>query len=189
MKLPGSALEEEVFSVEEAETLLGPMFLCGGLMLSQVSRVSGLPPYMIQNWVRRGFLSPPEHKRYTRRQLSRILLINMLRDTMKLEDICLLISHMNGRLDDESDDLIDDSGLYLAVVYCLLRLDGHASPTRALLDQAAEEALDRFYRSEPENRRRVWEGLRVMTIAVMAGRLYREADDLFTELKGGIEGV
>ncbi len=186
MKLPGSAIAEEVFSVEEAEALLAPMFLSGGLMLSQVSHITGLPPYMIQNWVRRGFLPPPERKRYTRRQLSRILLINMLRDAMRLEEICLVISHMNGRLDDESDDLIGDDGLYLAVVACLLDLDAHAQPTRTQLDKACETALERCGQTfAPEAGRRVLEGLRVMSLGVMAGRLHREVETLFQELKGG----
>ena len=47
-------------------------------MLSQVASLTGLEPYVIQNWVRRGFVAPPERKRYSRRQFSRIVLINML---------------------------------------------------------------------------------------------------------------
>ena len=35
------------------------MFLAGGLTLSQVCQISGLEPYTVQNWVKRGFLSNP----------------------------------------------------------------------------------------------------------------------------------
>ena len=61
-------------------------------MLSQVASLTGLEPYVIQNWVRRGFVAPPERKRYSRRQFSRIVLINMLKDSMQLDKICALLS-------------------------------------------------------------------------------------------------
>lgn len=35
---------------------------------------------------------------------------------MQLEKICALLSYVNGDLDDESDDLIDDSQLYRYIV-------------------------------------------------------------------------
>ena len=80
--LPGTTLEFDWSRLEEVEKTLSSLFLAGGLTLSQVSGLTGLEPYMIQNWVRRGFLAPPERKRYTRRQFSRIVIINMLKDSM-----------------------------------------------------------------------------------------------------------
>ena len=114
--LPGTTIAVDWNRPEEAETLLNSLFLAGGLMLSQVASLTGLEPYVIQNWVRRGFVAPPERKRYSRRQFSRIVLINMLKDSMQLDKICTLLSYVNGDLDDESDDLIDDTQLYLYFV-------------------------------------------------------------------------
>ena len=99
--LPGTTVPADPDRLDGAEALL-----------SQVARLTGLEPHMIQNWVRRGFVSPPQSKRYTRRQFSRILLISMLRGCMQLDKICALLSYVNGHLDDESDDLIDDWRLY-----------------------------------------------------------------------------
>ena len=104
--LPGTTIAVDWNRPEEAETLLNSLFLAGGLMLSQVASLTGLEPYVIQNWVRRGFVAPPERKRYSRRQFSRIVLINMLKDSMQLDKICALLSYVNGELDDKSDDLI-----------------------------------------------------------------------------------
>lgn len=81
-------------------------------MLSQVSQLTGLEPHVIQNWVKRGFVSPPRNKRYSRNQFSRIALINMLKDCLRLDQITRLLSYLNGHLDDESDDIIDESRLY-----------------------------------------------------------------------------
>ena len=88
--LPGTTIAVDWNRPEEAETLLNSLFLAGGLMLSQVASLTGLEPYVIQNWVRRGFVSPPERKRYSRRQFSRIVLINMLKDSVILKPISFL---------------------------------------------------------------------------------------------------
>ena len=60
--LPGTTIAVDWNKPEEAETLLNSLFLAGGLMLSQVASLTGLEPYVIQNWVRRGFVAPPERK-------------------------------------------------------------------------------------------------------------------------------
>ena len=114
--IPGTVLRIERDNADGVEEMFSSMFLAGGMVLSQVSSITGLEPYAIQNWVKRGYLSPPEKKRYSQRQLSRILIINMLRSALPLERICGLLEHINGHLDDESDDLIDDTQLYFLLV-------------------------------------------------------------------------
>ena len=102
--LPGSTLHYDGSTPGSAEILLSALFAGGDLMLAQVSHISGLEPYVIQNWVARGFLPPPVAKRYSRRQLSRILIIHMLRSVLPLEEICRLLSYVNGHLDDTEND-------------------------------------------------------------------------------------
>ena len=60
--LPGTTVEADLRRPDAADMLLSPLFLTGGLMLSQVSQLTGLEPHVIQNWVKRGFVSPPERK-------------------------------------------------------------------------------------------------------------------------------
>ena len=67
--LPGTVLKAEAEEAGNVEAMFSPMFLAGGMVLSQVSSITGLEPYIIQNWVKRGFLTPPQSKRYTLRQL------------------------------------------------------------------------------------------------------------------------
>ena len=90
-KLPGTVIEIQKEEAENLENLFRPVFLGGGIMLSQVSAITGLEPYMIQNWVKRGFLSNPVQKRYTQSQLGRILNINTLRSILPMEEICGLL--------------------------------------------------------------------------------------------------
>ena len=62
--LPGTTLSLNRSEADQVGNLFQSMFLAGGLTLSQVSSITGLEPYAIQNWVKRGFLAPPQRKRY-----------------------------------------------------------------------------------------------------------------------------
>ncbi len=83
--LPGTVLRVDSDSPAAAEETLSAMFLTGGLVLSQVTQITGLEPYIVQNWVRRGFVTAPKLRKYTRRQLSRILIINALKGALPIE--------------------------------------------------------------------------------------------------------
>ena len=77
--IPGTVLQcprQDAASIEER---FSAMFLGGGIALSQVASITGLSTHDIQNWVKRGFLTAPEKKRYSLRQLCRILNINTLK--------------------------------------------------------------------------------------------------------------
>lgn len=139
--LPGTTIQANPDQIDGAETLLSPLFLAGGLTLSQVAQITGLEPHIIQNWVRRGFVSPPQQKRYSRRQVSRILMISMLRDCMQLDKICFLLSYVNGQLDDESDDLIDDWQLYCHSARLIARAHGQPLTGPELRNQWCRELL------------------------------------------------
>lgn len=180
--LPGSTLEADPRYPEQAEALLRSMFLTGGLVLSQVSCVTGLAPYDIQNWVKRGFLPPPVKKKYSRSQLCRILIINMLRASMQMDRICALLAYINGRLDDESDDSIDDGDLYLYFVrlgaYAVL----HGKTGDGDMEDAFDQALAAFHETVPGSRERIREVLRIMVIAERASHLARRAEELMQAL-------
>ena len=57
--LPGTVLEVDGSRPEAADELFSSLFVTGGLVLSQVCQITGLEPYAVQNWVKRGFLAPP----------------------------------------------------------------------------------------------------------------------------------
>ena len=56
--IPGTVLKADKAS--NIEQQFSAMFLGGGIVLSQVTGITGLEAYTVQNWVKRGFLSPPE---------------------------------------------------------------------------------------------------------------------------------
>lgn len=178
--LPGTTIQADLSRPDGVEAVLGPMFLTGGLSLSQVTTLTGLEPYVIQNWVRRGFLSPPQQRRYSRRQLCRILTINMLKDVLQLEKICSLLSYVNGQLDDESDDLVDDSYLYEKAVWLIARSEecpASAEETGVWLKEALED-----YPGPSEARERVERVLTVIWKGYLAARLKAETEELLSGL-------
>lgn len=178
--LPGTVLKAEAEEASGVESLFAPMFLAGGMVLSQVSSITGLEPYIIQNWVKRGFLSPPQNKRYTLRQLCRILNINMLKGVLPMERICAMLGYINGQLDDDSDDTIDDSRLY----FMFVRLAAHAKQIDQ--NQAWQEAIDQVLQDYdepiPGARDRIAQVLRIMLIAYIAARMKEQAETLLTEI-------
>lgn len=179
--LPGTVLEGQREDAGQVEAQFSAMFLPGGMVLSQVSSITGLEPYMIQNWVKRGFLSPPVMKRYSLRQLCRILNINMLRGALPMEQICSLLGYVNGQLDDESDDLIDDSLLY----FMFVRLAAQADPEARgeALKPLLDKVLAGYQPPVPGARERIETVLRVMLAAWFSAQFRREAEDLLRGLK------
>lgn len=172
--LPGTTIQADLSRPDGVEAVLGPMFLTGGLTLSQVTTLTGLEPYVIQNWVRRGFLSPPQQRRYSRRQLCRILTVNMLKDVLQLEKICSLLSYVNGNLEDESDDLVDDSYLYEKAVWLIARSeDGQVTGIQL------KEAL-KDYSGTPEARERVERVLIAICKGYLSARLKVETEELIS---------
>lgn len=181
--LPGTTVEADLRRPGAADALLSPLFLAGGLTLSQVVQLTGLEAHTIQNWVKRGFLSPPQRKKYSRRQFCRILIINMLRDALQLEKICALLSYVNGSLSDESDDLVDDAYLYDCLVQVLGRMEGEALPDAEELERWCDEALSGYGEPRPGARMRVVRCMRIMLNGLVAARYRREAERLLDALK------
>ena len=179
-RIPGTERYIQRENADGVEDMFSSMFLAGGMVLSQVASITGLEPYTIQNWVKRGFLSPPQHKRYSMNQLCRILHINMLKSILPLEQICGLLSYVNGKLDEESDDIIDDSQLYFLFVRLASRAKELEDPTA--WEQAMNEALCNYQEPVPGARERIVKALQIMLIAWVAARLRRTAETMLQEL-------
>ncbi len=179
--LPGTVLQLRPAETEHVEELFSSMFLGGGMILSQLSAITGLEAHTIQNWVKRGFLTPPEKKRYTQRQLCRILIINMLRSALPLEQICGLLQYINGHLDDERDDLIDDSQLY----FLFVKLACYHRQMKDLQGRDAylEKIMADYQEPVAGAKERVEKVLQIMLTAWAASQLRQVAENMVAQLK------
>ena len=178
--IPGTVLHADRKAADQIPQQMEALFFGGGITLSQVTSITGLEAYTVQNWVKRGFLTSPVGKRYTLRQLCRILNINMLRGSMPIERICRLLSYVNGHLNDESDDMIDDSVLYFLFVKLAARMKELYDP--ANVEQLLNASLEDYREPVPGARERVQTVLRIMLTAYLAARMMQETEKMLQEL-------
>ena len=178
--LPGTTLTTQREDACRTDGLFQSLFLVGGLSLRQVAGITGLEPYTIQNWVKRGFLAPPVNKRYNMEQVCRIIIINMLKGALALEQSCSLISYINGSLTDESDDIIDDALLYFKFVSLAARAR-HIGGSKEW-GEALEEVMTSYTEPFPGAREKVTKVLRIMLTAWIAARLKEQTDSMIAEL-------
>ncbi|MBO5953901.1 MAG: DUF1836 domain-containing protein [Oscillospiraceae bacterium] len=178
--IPGTVLQIRREDADGVEGLFSSMFLAGGMVLSQVASITGLEPYTVQNWVKRGFLSPPQNKRYSMRQLCRIININMLKSALPLEKICGLLGYINGALDKEDDDIIDDAALFFLFVKLAARAKQLDDP--AEWERALEQALSGYREPVPGAKARIENALRIMLTAWIAARMRSSAEQMLQQL-------
>ncbi len=178
--LPGTTITARRQDADQTRQQFDALFLAGGLTLSQVASITGLEPYAIQNWVKRGFLSPPQGKRYSREQVCRIITINMLKGTLTLEQVTKLMSYVNGNLADTSDDLVNDAELYFMFVR-LAAGARHIGGTEAWEDAMAK-ALIHYQEPVPGARQRVETVLRTMLTAWISNRLRLQVEEMVSGL-------
>ena len=180
-RLPGTTIDLAVPNANAARDVLSNVFLSGGLMMSQVAGLTGLEYYLIQNWVKRGFVSPPQKKLYSMRQFCRIAIINMLRDSLQIEKITNLLSYINGRLDDESDDIIDDCDLYFYYIAAVAEIETPTVDEKFIADHI-EKVVDDFDEPFPGAKKRLVKVLAVMLNAHLASMLRKRAEDILNTL-------
>ncbi len=179
--IPGTTLTDQRDNADRVDAMFHSMFLAGGMVLSQVSSITGLEAYTIQNWVKRGFLAPPKNKKYDQEQVCRIITINMLKGALPLEKICSLMQYINGDLTDESDDIIDDAVLYFMFVKLAARarhIGGNES-----WEDAIENAMSAYTEPLPGAKSRVEKVLRVMLMAYISSRFKDQVDAMVDELQ------
>ena len=179
--LPGTVVEANRAEAEQIPQQLEALFFGGGITLSQVTAITGLEAHTVQNWVKRGFLTSPVGKRYTLRQLCRILNIHMLHGAMPIDRICKLLSYVNGHLDDESDDMIDDSQLYFLFVKLAARMKELYDAAEA--DMLLDGYLADYAEPVPGAKERVRTVLRIMLTAWLAARMMQETERMMKALQ------
>ena len=98
-----------------------------------------------------------------------------------MEQICGLLNYINGKMDDESDDVIDDSQLY----FLFLRLAVHhrKMDDPAGRDRYLQELLADYHEPIPGAKERVMKVLQIMLTAWAAAQLRKVAENMVKELK------
>jgi len=178
--IPGTTITAQRDESDSVAATFESLFLAGGLTLSQVASITGLEPYAIQNWVKRGFLAPPKNKRYDMEQLCRIININILRGNLSIDQSIRLMTYLNGDLTDESDDLVDDTMLFFLFVRLAARAR-YIGGTQTW-DDALLQVTESYREPVPGAREKLMKVLKVMLTVWMANLMRQAAEAMIAEL-------
>ena len=181
-RLPGTTIEIAVSDAAEAKSVLDNIFMCGGLTLSQVASLTGLEPYVIQNWVKRGWVKNPEGKRYGEEQLMRIILINMMRGSMQMEQIAFLMSYINGSVEDRSDDILPDRELFNILCSIIYICEQNSVSDEKYLDKVIDAQLEKVKISDAISQKKLRTALRAMVLAILSTQMRELAQKAFAQL-------
>jgi hypothetical protein len=183
--IPGTILiRKDMGDVTGMEFLKKIFYISDGVMLTQIREISGIDGSTLQNWTKRGWVANARLKRYNIDQVAHILIINMLRSCMQLDKIAFLVSYINGRVYDESDDIIRDSQLYDYICRILDKLmkAGEISPDSTTLKSTIEKITSDYEEKVTGARRRLNTALEIIIIAYYASIIKSYSDDMVDKL-------
>jgi len=159
----------------------------GGLNLSQVCAVTGLEGSTIQNWVKRGWVAHPSGKKYEEMHIARILIINALKECIKLEHIALLMNYVNGSPADKKSFIIKESDLYNLLCDALGRMGKVHDQSRGGVE-AVVEILIRGYRgSKPDSTDRIRKALTLMIYACVCTDVKRRTESMMKQILNDLD--
>ena len=183
--IPGTILNrKDMGDVTGMEFLKKIFYISDCVMLTQIREISGIDGSTLQNWTKRGWVANARLKRYNIDQVAHILIINMLRSCMQLDKIAFLVSYINGRVYDESDDIIRDSQLYDYICRILDKLmkAGEISPDSTTLKSTIEKITSDYEEKVTGTRRRLNTALEIIIIAYYASIIKSYSDDMVDKL-------
>ena len=179
--IPGTILEKEKMDNATGLNFLNKVFyITNGIMLGQIREISGIDGTTLQNWVKRGWVGNPTKKTYDKEQLARILIINMMRDTMQLSRVIFLLTYVNG--EDERDRIVTESQFYDYICQTLERVASPDSAGLNDLEPMIENVLADYEEVSAGARRRLAEGIRIVVITYYAALVKSVADDTLDAL-------
>lgn len=180
--LPGTKLEVTDISLG-FEYLSPSIALAKGLTLAQVKTVTGLEQSTIQNWIKRGWVAHPENKRYGEYQLARIIIINMLRASMQLDNIAKLLRFVNGDADNREDDIIPDSILYTHLCAIISKCEQKGITDAVSVAGVVSDEMDGYREAYPGAAEKLKQTLTVMTLAYIAAEIQHEMQAYFNDME------
>jgi len=176
---PGMSSNPNDKGFERIEMLLAAT---GGLSLSQVCAVTGLEGSTIQNWVKRGWVEHPVGKRYEEVHIARILIINALKECIKLENIALLMSYVNGKSQDGSEAIIKESTLYSYLCEALRLSSKTDDHSKSGVESVINDVIKDYRDPNPDSRIRIRKALTLMMFACVCTDVKRRTEAMMGQI-------
>lgn len=181
--IPGTALKFNSAAADDCYSIIAPLLtVTKGLTLAQVRELTGLESSTIQNWVKRGWVKNPEGKRYGEEQVMRIILINMMRGSMQLEQIAFLMGYINGSVDDRSDDILPDKDLFNTLCNIIYICEKSSALDTDYLDKVIETQVEKVKISDAVSVKKLKTALKAMVLAFLSTQIRELAQKAFAQL-------
>ena len=178
---PGTILNrDKMDGATGLEFLDKVFFITDKIMLAQIREITGIDGTTLQNWLKRGWVGTPNKKSYTIEHLARILIINMMRDTMQLSRIIFILQYVNGKC--EEDKIVKESVLYGYICKVLDRRSENGEISGAGIDGIISDVLSDYEEPVSGAGRRLSVGIKVITITYYSALIKAEAEAILDSL-------
>jgi DNA-binding transcriptional MerR regulator len=181
--IPGTTLPFNNAASEDCFSLISPLLtVTKGLTLAQVRELTGLETSTIQNWIKRGWVKNPTEKRYGEEQVMRIILINMMRGSMQMEQIAFLMSYINGSVEDRSDDILPDRELFNILCSIIYECEQKSVYDTNEIDITVEAHLENVTLRDDVSKTKLKTALRATVLAILSTRMRDLAQAAYMKL-------
>jgi len=185
--LPGTATTYVEYGEKGFSKIEMLLEATGGLSLSQVCAVTGLEGSTIQNWVKRGWVAHPKGKKYEEIHIARILIINALKECIKLEHIALLMDYVNDSTNDKGGGIIKESELYNFLCDALGRMGKVQDQSRGGVEAVVETLIKSYKGPKPDSHARIRKALTLMIYACVCTDVKRRTEAMMQQILQDLE--
>lgn len=173
--IPGTRLRLDKMDNAAGLVFLNKVFfITDRIMLAQIKEITGIDGTTLQNWLKRGWVGTPDKKSYTIEHLARILLINMMRDTMQLAKIAYVLEYINGN--EPEDAIIKESKLYDYVCTTFNMLVQNKGTAVFGIDGIIEAVISDYTEPVSGAKRRLAYGIKIIVTTYYSAIIRSEAE-------------
>jgi len=181
--IPGTVMKFDSDKNSCAFDVIKPFFaFTNGITLSQVRELTGLETSTIQNWVKRGWVPSPINKRYGQRQIVRIMLINSIRRSMKIENVINLMAYINGDVEDTSDDVVSDEVLFNEFCKAVYLCDKSSTHSFDVISAMVSEQVSHIPDIDSVGKVKLKRTLQIMVMAFLSAQIQDKIDEEFADI-------
>jgi len=138
-------------------------------LLNAVSAVSGVDATTVQNWVKRGYVSKLNGKKYSREQVAEIIILNNLKSSAELETAAKILSEAKKVTGKKAEELL------CLLSSCIIRATRFNSTDR----ESLRGVINAVLRQEEISDRALSEFLLACSLSALASDYIRQAQREF----------
>lgn len=153
-----------------------------GIMLMTVRNITGLDTPTLQNWVHRGWVKRPSHKKYSVDHLARILIVNALRSVTSMENISKVLDCVCGSVDGTKKGIVSEALFYEYFVDASEKVEYGELEPGSDIDKTVSETISCFDSTAVEDKEKLHRCIRIFVLFIASELLRSRANASIKEL-------